>query len=235
MSPRIHRAGAASAGTRPTRRPRFARPARTLGAVIVAGGVLAPARHGEVAPPAVAGPRGRQHRREAAVRQQVRRGRRLLGGGNRAATGGFTVANLMARELVRCPVRGPARRRVACVPAATIRLPGRSAPRGSASASSHRAGVGDGDDRHALMMRHVGTDDGDGSGPWASGTAYSPRPRRSHSGHARRPLPAGRGSRARRLGRPLRPAQSHKARRHDTHRVRASKPWRERRNSSTDR
>ena len=57
---------------RPTRLPALDIAQEDEGALVVAGGILAPARHRDVAPAAVAGAGGGQHHRIAAVRQQMR-------------------------------------------------------------------------------------------------------------------------------------------------------------------
>ena len=110
-----------------------------VGAPVVAGGVLAPARHGQAAPAAVTGAGGRQHHRVAAVGQQMGGGRRGVRGG-RAAGRRAVRSPAPWRPTSRPPPRGaPRRRRAACAPAAAARSPGPSARRGTARASRRPA------------------------------------------------------------------------------------------------
>ena len=110
-----------------------------VGAPVVAGRILAPARDRQIAPAAVSRAGGRQHHRVAAVRQQMRRGRRAVRGGEPPAAGRFDVARLRRPTSLPPPRDAPPRRRAACAPAAAVRSPGRSARRGTAPASRRPA------------------------------------------------------------------------------------------------
>ena len=111
-----------------------------VGAPIVAGGVLAPARDRQVAPAAVARAGGGDHHGVAAVRQQMRARRaRRAGWSSAPAAGGRDVADRGGRLRLRAPRAAPPRRRAACAPAAAARSPARSARRESAPASRRPA------------------------------------------------------------------------------------------------
>ena len=96
----------------------------------------------------------------------MRGGRRLLRGGEPATARRFDVASAGSR----LHVRGPkTRRRDVARHALLQKQFGRLDDRLGMEPRPHRAiqqGVGDGDDRHALMMRHEGVDDRDAFALW---------------------------------------------------------------------
>ena len=147
-----------------SRRPRHAA-AHVLdvdvGAEVVAGRVLAPARQRQIAPAAVSRAGRGEHGGVAAVREQMRGGRRLMRGDEPPSAGRFDVAGAGGRLHFRRP---KARRRDVARHALLQQQFGRLDDRLGMEARPHRAveqSVGDGDDRHALMMRHEGAHDRD--------------------------------------------------------------------------
>ncbi len=132
-----------------------------VGAEVVAGRILAPARQRQIAPAAVSRAGRREHGGVAAVRKKMRGGRRLMRGGEPASAGRLDIASAGGRLHFRRP--GARRRDVARHALLQQQFAGLDDRLGM-EALPHRAieqGVGDGDDRHALMMRHEGSHDGD--------------------------------------------------------------------------
>ena len=125
------------------------------GAPVVAGRVLAPARDGDVAPAAVAGAGGRQHHRVAAVRQQMRHRRAAGGGVERGAPSArrVTASRGGGLHLLGARMRDGDVARHALLQQQLAGLDHRLA----VEARAHPAvlqRVGDGDDGHALVVRH---------------------------------------------------------------------------------
>ena len=205
-----------------------------VGAPVVARGILAPPRHRDASPAAVAGTGGGQHHRVLAVRQQVGRERRIVRGGKPPSA---LRADRAARSLAlpRRPRDAPRRRRAACLPATATRSPAPSVRHGTARASRHpamrrrwrRSSCPDGAPcRRARSQRWR---------PPAGGSACSPAPRRSRSGRAHRCRQGARSCVPPRSDRPWSRAPSHKAPPRHCHPGRASGRARERRNWSIGR
>ena len=132
-----------------------------IGAPAVAGDVLAPARDRDIVPAAVARSRRRHHHRIASIRQKMgarhaRMRRRIvaLGVGHQAC-----VLRRCARLFRRRPRHGDIARH-ALLQQKFRRLHDRFGMKPRAHPAVLQR-VGDADDGHRLMMRHVGADDGD--------------------------------------------------------------------------
>ena len=127
----------------------------------VACRVLRPARDRKIPPAAVARARRREHHRVLAVREQVRAWRRLVGSGEATRNRAHEVSHV-GRRLDLLGAR-PGYGHVARRPLLQQQLGGLH-DRLAVEARSHRAAVQhvrDRDDRHALVVRHVGPHGGD--------------------------------------------------------------------------
>ena len=136
-------------------------PKKNVRAAVVSRRVFAPTRNREVAPPAVSRSGRGQHHGIASVGKKLCRGRRLMNGDEPAPARGIRIAGANAR----LDLRRPRSRRgdLAGDPLLQQQLC-RLNDRFGMEAFSHRAiedRVGDSGDRHALMMRHEGADDGE--------------------------------------------------------------------------
>ena len=136
-------------------------PQEDVRAPVVAGGVLSPAGHRQVAPGAVAGPGGGKHHGVAAVRQQLRGRRGAPRAGLSPSAGSFDLADPGRRHRLRDRRRG---RRDLAWHALLQKQLRRLNDRLGVEAVSHHAvqqGVGDRGDRHALVVGHEGAHNGD--------------------------------------------------------------------------
>ncbi len=128
---------------------------------IVAGRILAPARHRHVAPARVAGARHRQHHGEIAVRQQMRARQPAIGRGVAPPHVGHDGADLdRLGDLGRRRPRHHDVARHALLQQKLRRLHDGF----GVEALAHLAvlqRIGDGDQAHRLVMRHVAAHDGD--------------------------------------------------------------------------
>ena len=132
-----------------------------VGAVIVAGRVFAPARQRQIAPAAVSRASRRQHGGVATVGKEMRSGRRLMRGEKPASAGRLDIAGAGGRLHFRRP--WPRRSDVARHALLQQQFAGLDDRLGMETPAHHalKQSVGDGDDRHALVMRHEGAHDGD--------------------------------------------------------------------------
>ena len=131
-------------------------------APVVAGRILAPARHGEVAPAAEPRTRRRQHHRIAAVREQVRCGYGRIGVGKMSAGRWFDFLDLPRQT----PLLSDAREgfRDLTRHAFLQQKLGRPDHRLGVEAVAHDAAqdrICERQDRHSLVMRHEIAHDGD--------------------------------------------------------------------------
>ena len=133
-----------------------------VGAPVVARRVLAPPGHRQIAPAAVARARRREHHRVAAVREQVGGGRRAVRGDEPPPAGRLDVPDFGGRLRLRRP--GTGHRHVTRRALLQQQLRRLDDGLGMEPRPHHAVEqrIGDGDDRHALMVRHEGPHDRDG-------------------------------------------------------------------------